>query len=136
MATWGNMICERIKDLMREKALSQKELCEQTNMIQSSVSAILNGKRSPMPIIDSVCEIFGVNKEWLLSGVGMKYKQSNDIANAILCDNSAISDKMAIIKEMNELYKKHQSLLQQAQEIMETIVDMNKKILLSDDYVM
>lgn len=36
MATWDNMICERIKDLMKEKALSQKELCEQTNMIQSS----------------------------------------------------------------------------------------------------
>lgn len=86
-----------------------------------------------MPIINSVCEIFGVNKEWLLSGVGMKYKQSNDITNAILCDTSAISDKMAIIKEMNELYKKHQSLLQQAQEIMETIVDMNKKILLNEN---
>lgn len=133
MATWDNMICERIKDLMREKTLSQKELCEQTNMIQSSVSAILNGKRSPMPIIDSVCEIFDVNKEWLLSGVGMKYKQSSDIANAILCNNSTISDKMAIIKEMDELYKKHQSLLQQAQEIMETIVDMNKQILLNEN---
>lgn len=69
MGTWDNMICGRIKDLMKEKALSQKELCEQTNMIQSSVSAILNGKRSPMPIIDSVCEIFGVNIEWLLRAV-------------------------------------------------------------------
>lgn len=136
MVGWDIMICERIKDLMKEKALSQKELCEQTNMIQSSVSAILNGKRSPMPIVDKVCEIFAINKEWLLTGIGMKYKQSNDISNAILCDNSAISDKMAIIKEMNELYKKHQNLLQQAQEIMETIVDMNKKILMSDGYAM
>ena len=56
------------------------------------------------------------------------------ISNAILSDSSAMFDKIAKIKEMNELYKKHQSLLQQAQEIMETIVDMNKKILLNESF--
>lgn len=34
---------------------------------------------------------------------------------------------------MDELYKKYQSHLQQAQEIMGTIVDMNKQILLNEN---
>lgn len=39
-------IIKRIKDIMREESLGQKGLVEATGVVQSSVSAILNGKRS------------------------------------------------------------------------------------------
>ena len=43
-----------------------------------------------------------------------------------------MEDKVALMKEMNMLYEKHQSLLEEAQNIMKTIVELNKRILLSN----
>lgn len=124
-------ICSRIKEVMRENALNQKGLVEKTGMKQSSVSDILGMKRSPMPLVEKMVEVFGVNKLWLLSGNGFKYANSEDIAKSDMGKSSAILNKTEILNEVNALYKKHQELLAQAAEIMGTIVDLNKKLLLN-----
>lgn len=129
-------ICKRIKDIMREMSLGQKELSNKTGVVQSSISAILNGKRSPLPLVNAISGNMGINKEWLLNGVGLKYEYSKDIASdstdIASCDNLSMEEKVSLMKEMNALYKKHQSLLDEAQNIMKTIVEINKKILISN----
>lgn len=129
-------VCERIKDVMHEMSLGQKELSNKTGVVQSSISAILNGKRSPLPLVNAMSGNMGINKEWLINGVGLKYEKSKDIASDCVdiasCDNLAMEDKVSLMKEMNALYKKHQSLLDEASSIMKTIVEMNKKILISN----
>lgn len=128
-------ICERIKDIMHEATLSQKELAEKTGVVQSSISAILNGKRSPDPLVSAMGDKMGINKEWLVNGIGFKYENSKIIAedskNIASCENLSMEDKVSLIKEMKALYDKHQSLLNEAQNIMKTIMEINKKIILS-----
>jgi len=121
-------ICERIKEVMKETVSGQKELMEKTGVAQSTISAILNGKRQPTPLIDAMCETFGINREWLMSGIGFKYKESKDITK---CDNIVISDRVSVLREINALYQRHQSLLAEAGEVMKTIVELNKRVLLS-----
>lgn len=126
-------ICERIKDVMHEESLSQKELAERIGVVQSSISAILNGKRSPEPLVNAMSDRMGISKQWLVNGIGLKYKNSNIIAKDIAnCENLSMEDKVSLMKEMNALYEKHQSLLEEAQNIMKTIIEINKKILISN----
>jgi transcriptional regulator with XRE-family HTH domain len=127
-------IIERIKDIMREESLGQKGLVEATGVVQSSVSAILNGKRSPDPLVNAMSEKMGISKQWLVNGVGLKYENSKIIAedskNIASRESLSMEEKVSLMKEMNALYEKHQSLLEEAQNIMKSIVEINKKIIL------
>lgn len=129
-------ICGRIKDIMHEMSLGQKDLSQKTGVVQSSISAILKGKRSPSPLVDAISDKLGISKEWLVNGVGLKYESSKDLMSKDrdIADYTGLSakDKVSLMKEMNALYDKHQSLLKEAQGIMETIVEINKKILIGD----
>lgn len=129
-------IVERIKDIMREESLSQKDLMEATGVVQSSISAILNGKRSPDPLINAMSDKMGYSKQWLVNGAGLKYENSKIIAedskNIASCENLSMEEKVGLMKEMQALYGKHQSLLEEAQNIMKTIIEINKKILISN----
>lgn len=129
-------ICERIKDIMHEETLSQKELADRTGVVQSSISAILGGKRSPDPLVNAMSEKMGISKQWLVNGVGLKYENSKVIAenskNIASCESLSMEEKVSLMKEMNALYEKHQSLLEEAQSIMKTIIEINKKILISN----
>lgn len=129
-------ICERIKDVMHEMSLGQKDLSSKTGVVQSSISAILSGKRSPSPLVKAMSDKMGINKEWLVNGVGLKYESSENIASdsndVAKFQNISQDERIGLIKEMNALYKKHQSLLDEASSIMKTIVEINKKILISN----
>lgn len=127
-------ICERIKDIMHEETLSQKELADRTGVVQSSISAILGGKRSPDPLVNAMSEKMGISKQWLVNGVGLKYENSKIIADdskdIASRESLSMEEKVSLMKEMNALYEKHQSLLEEAQNIMKSIVEINKKIIL------
>jgi len=129
-------VCERIRDIMHEESLSQKELASMTGVVQSSISAILGGKRSPDPLVNAMSDKMGISKQWLINGVGLKYENSKIIAgnrkDANTCEILSMEDKVSLMKEMNALYEKHQSLLEEAQNIMKTIIEINKKILISN----
>ena len=129
-------VCERIKDIMHEESLSQKELADKTNVVQSSISAILNGKRNPEPLVNAMSEKMGISKQWLVNGVGFKYENSKIIArdskDIVSCEGLSMESKVSLMKEMNALYEKHQSLLEEAQNIIKTIIEINKKILISN----
>lgn len=124
-------VCKRIKEVMKEQSLKQKDLADKTGIVPSTISAILSGTRNPTPLIDAMSEVFGINKEWLMSGVGYKFAQSENLANNSQIDAS-VTDKAAIMKEINAMYERHQYLLKEAAEVMRTIVELNKKILLNE----
>lgn len=124
-------INERIKEIMCEKGYNQSELADITGIAQSTISAILRGARKHTPLINALSEKLGINKEWLLSGVGVKYKNSTAITDNTHLD---ITARAAIMREVNALYARHQNLLEEAGKVMATIVELNKKILLNENF--
>lgn len=124
-------IKERIEEVMREKGLSQKDLTEQTGICQSSISAILRLQRSPMPLIEKMDVVMGINKTWLLTGGGQKYNISDQSYSKNIA-NLSIEERAKMINDINQLYKRHQDLLSEASEVMKQIVELNKSLLLSN----
>lgn len=60
---------ERIKQLRKQKGLTQKEFCERINAKQSKISYIERGTNEPgIEIIKTICKAFNISADWLLFG--------------------------------------------------------------------
>ena len=65
------MINDRIKDLRKQLGLSQTEFGKKLGVTRAVVINIELNKVPPKEIfIEHACDIFNVNREWLLSGTG------------------------------------------------------------------
>lgn len=127
-------IVERIKAIMREEGVKQVEFAKRLNTDQSSVSAVLNLKRSPMALVDKIEKVLGINRTWLLTGEGVQHgaedvELDKNIANL---STLSIEDRTKMLSDVNLLYKRHQDLLEEASEVMKQIVELNKILLLNE----
>ena len=67
----------RIKEIRKDNHLTQLQFAERIGLKQNSIAQIETGKRVPSEqVIVSICREFGVFREWLESGEGLKYKKS------------------------------------------------------------
>lgn len=61
----------RIKELRKQKKLSQSDFAAQIGVTQASVSHYENGDRTPdTAFMDKICSAFNVNLNWLVTGTG------------------------------------------------------------------
>lgn len=67
---------DRIIEVRKYLGLNQTELAEKLGVTRSTVCAWESGRNNPSDsLIKFLCEKFGINKEWLLSGIGMMVKE-------------------------------------------------------------
>lgn len=126
-------IIQRIKEIMKEKGLtSQTELGKAVGMQQSSISFMFKLTRSPLPLVEAISKTYNISKQWLLSGTGIKYmptelatEKKKDLFPSMNND-----ERVELIRQLNDLYTRHQSIMSEEQEIMKSIVEINKKLLL------
>ena len=59
---------KRIKQLMKEKGVTQKELADMVKIPQSVISDAINGKREIDKLVNNVAEKFNVSRDYLISG--------------------------------------------------------------------
>lgn len=128
---YSKEVVDRINQIMKENDLDQRSLANQLSIAQPTVSNILNLKRSPNALIDRIVEKYGVEKAWLLYGIGNKFKAIQPEASNKSSDDLSITERVALIKKLNALYERHQSIMSEEQDIMKSIVEINKKLLLS-----
>lgn len=122
----------RIKEVMKEMGITnQKEFEAAVGVAQSTISAIFNLNRSSLPLIDAMGNKFGISKQWLLTGIGSKYLQTNDDTPVNLSEMTN-SDRIELLNRLNLLYERHQKIMEEEQDIMKQIVDLNKKLILGN----
>lgn len=91
----GVFLNKRLYELRRIKKLSQKEFGEGINLSQNHISSIEKGVRNITPrILDDICRVYNVNKDWLIDGKGEMFDNTLDSYN--------IEDEE--IKEFMEMY--------------------------------
>ena len=123
-------IVQRIREVMREKGVTQKGLESDVDIVQSSISQILNLKRSSLPLVEAMSNAYGINKEWLLTGFGEKYSNSaQDQLPVCLQGELTTEDRLTLVREMNALYKRHQEIMDEAGKIMERIAKINERLI-------
>jgi transcriptional regulator with XRE-family HTH domain len=83
-------IGDRIKQTRNELGLSQKDFGGKINVSDGHMSAIEKGKDPPSErIIKLICIEFGINEEWLRTGVGEKFKP-------VVIDNKWMDDSKTL----------------------------------------
>lgn len=126
-------IINRIREIMTEYNLStQGELGNAVGMKQSSISKIFNLERSSEPLVKAICNKYPISPQWILIGNGIKYNSA--ATEEVLHSNIAEmtnNDRYEIIKQINALYQRHMELMAEEQSIMEKLLELNKKLILS-----
>lgn len=80
----GNSFSERLQAVMREKALTQADLCKLTDIPKCSMSHYVNGTQQPRTgKLVCISRALGVNAEWLQHGEGKSEQNEQEITNSI-----------------------------------------------------
>lgn len=91
---------ERIKQIRKEKKLSQSEFGKNINLSQNHISSIEKGVRSITDrIINDICKIYNVNENWLRTGEGNIYRDPFD---SLVIDDPEIKEFLISFKQIDE----------------------------------
>lgn len=92
---------ERIKQIRRELGLTQQEFAERIGLKQNSIALIESGKRniSDQAVL-SICREYGINEEWLRTGLGEKRTSNSNSELEALTEkyNLSVADVILIEK--------------------------------------
>ena len=110
------MISERIKLIRNTAKMSQQEFGKNLGVSRDVISNIEYGRVEPKELfIDHLCNIFNINKEWLLNGTGkmtdehLETKKNINEAMKIFDELSPTLREHAL-KQIRDLYELQKSL--------------------------
>ena len=120
---------ERIAKILKDNRYSQRKFAEEVNMPQSVISEIINGNREVDKLVNIVSDKFGISRDYLITGVEAN---RNDMiaSDSIPANGLTKEEKLRLVANLEELYRKHQSLLDDASQVMREIAAINKILIL------
>ena len=107
----GKVMIERIIKIREEKNLSQEKFAEKLGLSRNFINQVENGKKNISDrTISDICRLFNVNEEWLRTGNGEPYIQSDDklssyFADIITGEDDFIKDLISAYMELDDLSK-------------------------------
>lgn len=130
-----NEVGMRIKSFLKSKKVTQLELSKMTGFTQSVISEITSGKRNPLPLVEKICELYGVSRDFLITGE--ENKLSDIIANNEEVRNGlSHDDKVRLLDKLESLYERHQVILKtisdatkESGEVLKEIAAINKLLI-------
>lgn len=129
-------IVERISEIMTELQLTQKKLESDIGIDQSSISQMLGLHRSALPLIKAMSKVYGINRNWLLTGLGEKYSQLPTNQESTRYEELIYRERLALVKDLNSLQFRHQDLMNEACKIMENVLKVNARLMYGNDLVL
>ena len=106
---------ERIKEIRKDLGLNQQEFGERIGLKTSTIAGYETGTRTPNgAVIQTICRVFHVSKEWLVNGTGPKHVENSAMFTELL---SAVDDSddqfiRAFIETYLELDKASRDVLE------------------------
>lgn len=107
----------RLKDARKLKGMSQEKLASQLGCSRGVVTNIESNKTMPSQLVlDGLCSILNLNKEWLLHGTGHRDREPVSRSAKILAEITAISKELSQEEQLYVLdlinsFKKHKDSL-------------------------
>lgn len=114
------MIKERIKEIRQDNNLSQKAFGEMLGVSRDVITNIEYGRVKPKQLLlNHMCEVFNINKEWLIEGTGEMYiVPLNTIKQAKI-----IAELNTNRQDLHELIEKILLLNDDNQDLIKVIID-------------
>lgn len=103
------LLSERIKEIRKAEKLTQTKFGDKLSVSRDVISSFESGRVEPKPIfLNYLCEIFNINKDWLLTGEGEMYKQLSAeeefaflIVHIAASDNPKLKDLINILSQID-----------------------------------
>ncbi|MEK5069777.1 helix-turn-helix transcriptional regulator [Sporosarcina sp. FSL K6-1508] len=102
---------ERLKQLRKQLSLNQNEMAERMNLSRSHISSLENGVREITDrIINDVCREFDIKEEWIRTGKGEMFVQSETFSLDEKAQKNNLTElEIDIIQSYMELNKETRS---------------------------
>ncbi|MGO0904957.1 helix-turn-helix domain-containing protein [Clostridioides difficile] len=105
-------ISTRIRKIRKDANLSQPAFGEKLGVSKDVISNIEYNRVEPKPLfINYMCDVFNVNKEWLLNGVGNMYISAEDdillgeaLAYITTCENEKLKKIVIDLCKLEDIY--------------------------------
>lgn len=118
----------RVKSLLKEKGLTQLELAEIMGKTQSVISEMISGKRNILPLVEKLCELYGLSRDYIITG-----KEGNIadvvINNSIGESGLSVEERKSLVEKMNRLYDRHQEVMINVSKMAAEANDLIKQIM-------
>jgi transcriptional regulator with XRE-family HTH domain len=121
-------LSERLKEIIRERKLSQESLAEKAGVSQTTIHKLLSGKALESRKISKIAEVLGVNTDWLAIGKGDKFYENYQGNNAD--NNLKIINWCPVIEE-----SKWKELPQYTKAFFENLLNKSSSGKLTHDHI-
>ncbi len=112
---------ERLQNVIEEKKISKYKIAKAINISASTISNYIKGKTKPDSTkLTVLCELLGVNKNWLLTGEGVQYLVEEPAAPYNPAP-TGMSDKQMVEKLLFLLKQQTESIRERDQQITQLI---------------
>ena len=119
----GYKLKNRIKEIRKEKNLSQQEFGSMTGISRSHVANLEKGLVNCSDrVLDDICNKFKINKQWLKNGEGEKYQKDFEYDNLGVLIGSMFAENNDLRKKLTTV------LLSLSIEELEVIEKIAKEI--------
>lgn len=121
----------RIKNTLKENNLSQVKVANDIGIPQSVISDIINGRRDYDKLVNMLSEHYGWSRDYLITGD--QYSKHDFISNSDIDNSLSMGERQKLIDSLQNLYSKHEGLLEQANMVMKQIIAINKILIIGID---
>lgn len=95
------MIADRLKQLRKDKNLSQEKFGSCINLSRSQIATFENGYQTPTErVIHDICREFNVEYLWITTGEGNMYVQPEEDDKLIELMNKALSEEDEFVRDV------------------------------------
>ncbi|MDO4305141.1 MAG: helix-turn-helix transcriptional regulator [Bacillota bacterium] len=104
---------ERIRIIRAELGLTQSQLGEGIGLAQSTIGLIENGIRKLTDrVMSDICRVYGINKEWFLTGNGnIRIESPSSVMNQLKIEFNLDNDDYALVYEYLNLNQHDRSVI-------------------------
>ncbi|HJA15124.1 MAG TPA: helix-turn-helix domain-containing protein [Candidatus Butyricimonas faecavium] len=121
---------ERLQKVMDEKGYTKYKVAKALHMSATTISNYLKSKTKPDTTkLEVISLLLGVNRKWLLTGEGEKYRKGNAAVEKTSGDLSVRDNDEFTVRHLVEIVDKQASLLQARDEEVRKLMTMNEILL-------
>ena len=124
------IVGNRISKVLKDNGYSQRSFAAEVGISQSVVSDMIRGRREIDKLVNIVAERFGVSRDYLITGEESNRKDMI-ASDSISANGLTKEEKLRLVANLEELYRKHQSLLDDASQVMKEIAAINKILIMA-----
>ncbi|MCB6973382.1 MULTISPECIES: helix-turn-helix domain-containing protein [Butyricimonas] len=121
---------ERLQEVMNEKGYTKYRVAKALNMSATTISNYLNNKTKPDTTkLEVLSHLLGVNRNWLVSGEGEKYRKVVAVDDDSLGVDSVGEDDSIMTRHLVAIVDKQASSLKAKDEQMTMLLATNELLL-------